>query len=219
VAVDHFIGPGARLGVRVADPGSPALPPVSSSFVPYQSCSLPLRRSTLAADGAWRFLLVSSGSMLAPLVVSRRRIVWINAICGTEGDLGRWDDFAAALPGPPGSDPCAVLDQLGPRNFAVGVTFFCGVPMPAAYQWVGVWLVTGERPRSIRTVRGVRCGGWRWCVDPDCVSLGERGHRVGHPQAQLGCPTWRLPPGEITVSVTKVTHSVGFVTEPVIMGS
>lgn len=37
----------------------------------------------------------------------RRRIVWINAICGTEGDLGRWDDFAAALPGPRDPPMCS----------------------------------------------------------------------------------------------------------------
>lgn len=37
------------------------------------------------------------------------------------------------------------LDQLGPQNFDVCVKFFCGVPMPAAHQRVGVWPATGER--------------------------------------------------------------------------
>src|SRR6478672_1996914 len=54
--------------------------PVSSSFIPYQPCFLPLRRSTLVADGVWRFWFVCSGSVLAPLVVSTRRTVWMNAI-------------------------------------------------------------------------------------------------------------------------------------------
>ena len=73
---------------------------------------------------------------------------------------------------------------------------------PAAHRWTRC-LMTSHRgvTRPITMVRG----GWRrWWV--------------GHLHAQLGCPAGRLPPGKITVWVSKATGCVGFGTETVIMG-
>ena len=66
-------------GAEIIQTVSLALP-VPSSFIPYQPCFLPGSRSTLVAEGVWRFLLVFLGSVLEPFVVSMRRTVWMNAI-------------------------------------------------------------------------------------------------------------------------------------------